>query len=207
MSATKIRFATAAAVLLTSSMAMAQLELTSNGGFEAGDVSDWVSFPTGDSSFEVTGDVNSGSFAGEVINLATGSAAVIKQANLGIGVVNPGDEITVSFAAKGTFGDGGVSFIEFFSELDGGGTSAAEILGTVAPSSVYQDYSFTTIAGPDVSGGVTLQLTATTGAIIGSTAQLFIDDVSVSVAIPEPSTTLLAGLGLLAGVVRRRVGC
>lgn len=189
-------------------MAMA-LELTSNGGFEAGDTSDWVSFPTGNSTFGVTGDANSGVFAGELINLASGSAAVIKQANLGIGLVNPGDEITVSFSAKGEGVAGGVSFAEFFSELDGGGTSAAEIF-TGAPlllTDQYQDFMFTTTAGPDVSGGVTLQLTATTGANIGSTMSLFIDDVSVSIAIPEPSTTLLAGLGLLAGAVRRRVAC
>lgn len=209
MSTSIIRFTAVAAVLLSSSMAMAMIELTSNGGFEAGDISDWVSFPTGSSTFGVTGDANSGSFAGELVNTASGSAAVIKQANLGIGLVNPGDEITISFAAKGAGVLGGVSFAEFFSELAGGGVSAAQIL-TGAPlmlTDTYQTFNFTTIAGPDVSGGVTLQLTATTGANIGSTMSLFIDDVSVSIAIPEPSTTLLAGLGLLAGVVRRRVGC
>lgn len=191
------------AALALASSASAQIELTSNGGFEAGDVSDWVSFPTGDSTFDVTADANSGAWAGEVLNLATGSAAVIKQANLGIGTVSPGQEITISFAAKGTFGVGGVSFIEFFSELDGGGTSSAEILGTVTPSDTYLPYSFTTTAGPDVSGGVTLQFTATTGAVIDSTAQLFVDDVSVTV-IPEPATATLVSLLGLGLTARRR---
>ena len=42
-------------------------------------------------------------------------------------------------------------------------------------------FSFTTSAGPNVSGGVTLQLTATTGAVIGSVAQVSYDNASVTV--------------------------
>ncbi len=53
---------------------------------------------------------------------------VIKQANRGIGLVNPGDEVTISFDYRGTTSAGGVIFAEFFSELSGGGTSKAEIL-------------------------------------------------------------------------------
>lgn len=201
------------AVAACSQLSATQIELTTNGGFETGDTSGWQYFPTGSSSFNVTNDAAPGStFAAELFNNAPGSAAVIKQANLGIGQVSPGDTVSISFYAKGSGADGGVSFAEFFSELDGGGTSANEILfggGPLALTNEYQLFQTTAIAGPDVSGGVTLQLTATTGAIQGSTQVLFLDNVSVSIEgtpIPEPASVILAGVGLLGvvGVARYR---
>ncbi|MEM8712428.1 MAG: hypothetical protein AAGG01_15860, partial [Planctomycetota bacterium] len=169
--------------LLLAASASAQ-ELTMNGGFETGDTSSWVSFPTATSTFEVVMDSNSGSFGGRVNNVDQGASAVIKQANIGVGMVNPGDMINISFAAKGSFGIGGVAFAEFFSELTGGGVSSAEILGgaPLALTNDWQTFTFTAIAGPDVSGGVTLQFAAITGAVSGSTSELFVDDASVTLA-------------------------
>lgn len=200
---TASRFVAAAAVTSLVPM-MASANFATNGDFETGDTAGWESFPTGSSVFEAqTSDVDSGIYSGRVFNDATGSAAVIKQANVGIGSIVPGDPITVTFRAKGNFEAGGVSFAEFFSELDGGGTSAAEIFGG-APlplTSSYETYTFNTVAGPDVSGGVTLQFTATTGANVGSTAELFVDSVSIT---PEPATAAMFGLGGLAMLRRRK---
>ncbi|MFK7882864.1 MAG: PEP-CTERM sorting domain-containing protein [Phycisphaerales bacterium] len=183
------------------------LELTTNGGFETGDTTGWEYFATPASTFAADGsDPFAGSFAGNLENLTDGSAAVIKQANIGIGLVNAGDEVTISFWAKNINGVGGVNFAEFFSEVDGGGTSSAEILGGAplfASDTDWTFYEFTTFAGPDVSGGVTLQFTATTGAVIGSTSQLLIDDVSVSI-VPAPASVALMGLGGLVAGRRRR---
>ena len=197
-------FAMSITLALTVS-AHANIELTTNGGFETGDTSGWVEFPTANSTFNISTDPNSGVYSAEIFNNDPASAAVVKQANLGIGLVSPGDEVMISFAAKGSFAEGGVSFAEFFSEVDGGGTSSNEILsgGPLALSDTYQDFAFTTTAGPDVTGGVTLQFTATTGGATGSTAVVFIDDVSVTV-VPEPASALLACLFAAAGVARRR---
>ena len=183
----------------------AQIELTTNGGFEAGDTSGWDSFPTLGSSFNVTSDANSGDFAGELFNDVEASGALIKQANIGVGVVNPGDEITISFAAKGSTANGGVVFAEFFSEIDGGGVSMSEILsgGPLPLTDTYQMFSFTTNAASDVSGGVTLQFGAITGAVQDSVAVLFIDDVSVTV-IPAPGAVALLGVGGVVATRRRR---
>jgi MYXO-CTERM domain-containing protein len=188
-----------------STTAMAGIELTSNGGFELGNVDGWDSFPSPSSTFGVSGDAFSGAFSGELNNTAEASSAVIKQANIGIGTVSAGQEVNISFWAKGSAGIGGVSFAEFFSEVDGGGVSSAVLLGG-APLFVGSDwsfYSFTTNAGPDVSGGVTLQFAAVTGAVSGSTMQLFVDDVSVTV-VPAPTSAVLIGLGGLAATRRRR---
>lgn len=180
------------------------IELTSNGGFEAGDTSGWVSFPTANSTFNLTNDAASGSFAAEVFNNDLASSAVVKQANLGVGLVNPGDEVTISFAAKGEGAIGGVAFAEFFSEISGGGVSSSQILGggPLTLTGEYQTFNFTTTAGPDVSGGVTLQFAAVTGGATGSVSVLFIDSASVSV-IPEPAAALLASLAIAGGCLRR----
>lgn len=196
-------------MLVVSVMVGAQasaVELASNGGFETGDTTDWVSFPTVSSSFTaITDDPKSGSYAGRIFNDAPASAAVVKQANVGIGVVTPGADITISFWGRGAGEAGGVQFAELFSELDGGGTSSAEILGG-APlflTDQWQFFTFDATAGPDVSGGITLQFTATTGGAIGSTAETVIDDVSISV-VPEPAALTALALGGLLALRRRR---
>jgi hypothetical protein len=198
--------AAAAAVAFTAG-ASAQVELTSNGDFELGNVSGFVSFPTANSTFATTTDSASGQFAGRITNPDTAAGAVVKQANIGIGEVSAGETLDISFDAKGTFVDGGVAFAEFFSELSGGGTSSNVILGGgplfTATETAYQTFNFQVVTGADVSGGVTLQFVATTGGAPNSFADLFIDNVSVS-TIPEPTSAALLGLGGLALMARRR---
>ena len=159
-------------------------DITTNGGFELGDTSGWLDFLTPGASFTATMDANSGTFGGELLNPDPAAGNVIKQANLGVGSVQPGDTIVISFAAKGEGAVGGIVFAEFFSEIAGGGTSSNEFLGggPLSLSTDWQNYCFSTVAGPDVSGGVTLQFAAVTGAASGSFSNLSIDDVSVKIS-------------------------
>lgn len=194
------------AVLAIAGMSTAAYgNFATNGGFEAGDTSGWEYFPTAGSTFNVTNDSNSGSFAAELFNPSPASGAVIKQANVGIGNINPGDTIEISFAAKGSFAIGGVLFAELFSEIDGGGVSQSQILSGgplfVADQTEWTQFSFTATAGPDVSGGITLQFAAVTGADPNSVAVAFIDDVVIT---PTPGSLAIFGLAGLAGMRRRR---
>ncbi len=185
------------------------------------DIIGWQYFASGNSTFGVTTDAASGMFAGVLDNQASGSAALIKQANVGVGIVTPGQQITIRFDAKGDGVNGGVHFAEFFSEIDGGGVSSSVILGggplfPPPTSGGYQSYSFMTTTGAIVSGGVTLQLVATTGANIGSTSRLQIDNVSILAGgvelainggfetIPEPTSAALLALGGVGLLLRRR---
>jgi hypothetical protein len=197
--------------LFAASAQAAIVELTTNGGFETGDFTGWTQFPNG--GFQGISSVNpsSGSFSANLsADFPTNS--LIKNANIGIGIVNPGDEITISFDMRGVTQIGGIVFAEFFSELDGGGVSAAEILGggPLFGSTDWVTYDFTTFAGANVDGGVTLQLGAVCGGDIGCLSDVYFDNVSVTVdaapAVPVPAAVWLFGSGLLGliGVARRK---
>ena len=183
------------------------IDVAVNGSFDSGDTTGWTYFPTASSSFDViSSDFDSAPFSAILLNSTFASAAVIKQANVGVGTVNPGDQIEICFAAKGFFGNGGVAFAELFSEISGGGVSQSEILGggPLAITSNWQNYTFATTAGPDVSGGITLQFAAVTGAVPGSVSVLLLDSVRIKV-VPEPSSLALLSLCGLGLVRRRRV--
>ena len=80
-------------------------------------------------------------------------------------------------------GAGGIVFVELFSELSGGGTSKAEIYtnAPLSPTADWQSFSWTTTLGPDVSGGVTLQLKASCGPVEGCGVDVYFDSVTIVV--------------------------
>jgi hypothetical protein len=162
-------------------------ELTTNGDFEAGDLSDWTLFCATGTCEATMAQANGGSWSGRVVTTATPADPLIKQANIGIGTVTANSEVSISFDLYGSLtGDGGVVFAEFFSELSGGGTSKTEILGggPLVPTAAWVPYSYTVTTGDDVSGGVTLQLKAGCGAVAGCVADAYFDNVSVTVTNP-----------------------
>lgn len=201
------------AVAFTLSAGAAQaVNVQVNGGFETGDLSGWTGFPTGPGQQSVTNvNCSVGTFCGSINNDVTFSNSLFKQANVGIGVVAPNSPYTVTFDARGSYAvPGGVAFAEFFSELAGGGTSGGGILGGAplainADPNVWTSFSFSGITGPDVSGGVTLQLGATNGP--GFPTTMFYDNIVIDVtAVPVPAAVWLFGSGLvgLIGVARRK---
>jgi hypothetical protein len=166
-------------------------ELTTNGDFETGTLDGWTLFcggPNAGSCSATAAQKNGGVYSGNLVaSVPAGggppSFPLMKQANIGIGTVQPNSTATISFDLFGSLsGAGGVFFAEFFSELSGGGTSSSVILGgaPLFPNGTWTTYTFNTPTGNDVSGGVTLQLKADCGANPGCTVDAYIDNVSVT---------------------------
>jgi len=157
-------------------------ELTTNGGFELGSLEGWTTFCDGpnNGSCEATdAEANGGSYSGRVVTAGAPANPLIKQANVGVGIVTANSPITISFDLKGTLsGDGGVVKAEFISEFSGGGGSL-DPLGTLFPTDEWVSYSFETTTGGDVGGGVTLQLVAVCGAVAGCGVDAYFDNVSI----------------------------
>lgn len=156
--------------------------LATNGGFESGDFSCVQQFANGGTQSIVTTNPAAGTYAARLEVTATNADTVIKFANLAPGTFTVGQTIYVAFDYRGAVTPGGVGFAEFFSEIMGGGTSAAEILpgGTLTPNAdpaTWTNFRATALTGPDTSGGITLQLKAASGA---GTADFYFDNVCVS---------------------------
>ena len=193
-------------------------ELAVNGDFETGDTSSWTTFldPPNNGSFAATtAQANGGSYSGNLVadtSVASPSFPVVKQANVGAGLLVAGQAINVSFDLFGSLaGAGGVFFAKGFSEVSGGGTSKSELFsgGPLFPNGTWTTYNFTHIAGPDISGGFTLQLKTDCGANPGCVVDAYIDNVSITAdvpAVPVPAAVWLFGSGLLGlvGVARRK---
>ena len=216
--------AMAAAMLLCTGAAQAGFQdIAINGGFETGSFNDgsenasWQVFNNNGTSAITSVNPSSGTYAAN-LNVPVRSQIdppadpLIKNANLGAGLLTPGASITVTWDMRGSLeGAGGVIFAELFSELAGGGTSKAEIYtgGPLAPNDSWTPYSWTTTLGPDVDGGVTLQLKASCGPVEGCGVDAYFDNVTISTdvaAVPVPAAVWLFGSGLLGliGVARRK---
>lgn len=157
-------------------------ELTVNGDLETGTLDGWTVFDNG-GTVAVSSPGSTGNFAVNVDASGKPIGATIKQANLGAGQLTPGQVVTVTFDWKGTAATGGVVDAVLFSELSGGGVSAtAPILsGGAVPANWTTVGPLNITTGTDVSGGVTLQITAICGADAGCVSNLFFDNVSITV--------------------------
>lgn len=159
--------------------------LAVNGDFETGDFSCMQQFVNGGTQRITDANPASGTYALNLEVVTPDSDTVVKFANLTPGDFNVGETIHISLDMRGSVTAGGVAFVEFFSELEDGGTSAAEILfggGPIFPDpapATWVNFRTTAVTGSDTSGGITLQLKAASGA---GTADIYFDNVCVSKA-------------------------
>jgi len=156
-------------------------QLAVNGDIEAGDLSSWTLNQNGGA---ITADntQNSGSTWSVHVVAGPGNNPSLSLAGLAVGTVVPGDTIDVSFDMCGSAASGGVIFPALLSEF-GGGTGADRVnLDTIAaPPSVWTRFNYSQAAGSNVTGGVSLQLDVVCGADAICAADVFFDNVSVTI--------------------------
>jgi hypothetical protein len=170
-----------AASVLAIGVADAQ-NLLINPGFEDGDLSGWVlAGESGSSSVSVVADNGPsapGTNAAFVDNQAEALGLTIKQTTAP-GSGGPGT-VFYSFDLKvGVAELGGVFFVEIFAEQIGVGIiGASGLLGNFSPA------DWTSFSGqfeaPTGTDFFTIQFTAVTGAEVGSTSTMFLDNVDLN---------------------------
>lgn len=201
--------------------------LTGNGGFEvaggggATDSDLWEEFAgglPGTLSERDSTNPASGSWAHHIVaigDVTAGASAGITQntiTDVGLPSLQEGTAVTASFDADLFLGVAGVAFGEF-SVLNGDGSIVATT-GPVALADTlpgYEPYTLPPLLvpafgpGPNSVYAAFLNINVAAGAVDGSLADAFVDNVEViGELIPEPTTAALAGVVAFGLVTRRR---
>jgi hypothetical protein len=209
--------AIAATMMMCTGAAQAVVtELAVNGGFETGDLTGWTIFDSTNSGngglITVTSPGSSSTFAGNTNANdplpGIGHNPALKQANVGIGLLTPGQAVTVSFDWRADAVD--VVYAALHSEQAGGGASSTATLldGTSGPGS-WTPFSQVVILGSDVTEGISLELVAICGGVPGCVSNIYWDNISITAdiaTVPVPAAAWLFGSALLGlgGVARKR---
>lgn len=195
--------------ILIGNTALAQ-NLIQNPSFATGDLTDWT--PLGATSGATVSVIPTG---GDPTGDYAWLNNTLEANNLALSQVTPngsavGAGITVNYSFDllgGNQAAGGVDFIHIFDENASGGviSQGPGLLGPYFPSaSSWTPYSgsFTTVAGSD---HLYIEFDATTGANTGSTDQMGVDNVMLSITpVPEPMTLSLAAMGMFGFWAFRR---
>ena len=151
------------------------------GDFEAGNLDDWEVFDNG-GTIALTSPGSDGTGSAVSLNVTAPGNPTLKQTGIGAGTLTPNQAFAVTFDWKGTAANGGVIDFQVFSEQDGGGVTKADLVqgGDAFPAdwTTVGPLNFTT--GPDVAGGLTVQITAICGGAAGCVSDLFIDNVVIT---------------------------
>ncbi|MGD0060249.1 MAG: PEP-CTERM sorting domain-containing protein [Verrucomicrobiia bacterium] len=199
--------ASAALVLVAGQVSAANL--VQNPGFETGDTTDWSVLGASDGSAYVNvqtpdnGPSAPGTYDAYMYNVIPAANLALQQSTA-LGDANAGT-VTYSLDLKVDSSlVGGVVFIHFW-DINSTGGVIDQGPGLKGPyfNSSWQTYTGTWVAPANVDH-FEVEIDCTTGAGAGSTEAIEVDNVSLTQAVPEPTTLTLVGLGMVGAVLGLR---
>lgn len=120
------------------------------------------------------------------------------------GSVTPNTVYTLGLYSEATYGVGGIGQAQLEFMNSSGGVIATDFLPNL-PSSATYTYSSGSFTAPPNSSAAFVLIGAITGAISGSTSQVYVDDVTLtSASTPEPASIALLIVGGAGLMARRR---
>lgn len=210
-----------ATLLLAGTAGAATTNGIANGGFEAPPpdgnwlAAGWMTAPTGN-PVQLSSDAHSGSFSALLTVPRGDGASVLFQDSVGHGGLSPldagnvGDTPTLSFWAKGDVGANGDLYLtlRYMGAAGGPVTAVAQHFSV---SAGWTQYTFLSAAAvPAGATSLFFELTSAAGAQVGGRVNaVYLDDVQFNLTtapVPEPETyaLLIAGLGVVGAIARRR---
>jgi len=160
-------------------------ELATNGDIESGDLTcfdvftDFGGVATADDTENHT---DGGTWSIHAVSNGNRASTVIKQSFLAAGTVENGDTIDVSFWMKGTAGAGGVINPKVIAEGAGDAAVGFELVPNIpVPGADWTLHSYSQLVNADVTRGVTFEIAVVCADIAECTADVFIDDISVTI--------------------------
>lgn len=199
----------AAAALVLVAGQVSAANLVQNPGFETGDTTDWSVLGASDGSAYVNvqtpdnGPSAPGTYDAYMYNVIPAANLALQQSTA-LGDANAGT-VTYSLDLKVDSSlVGGVVFIHFW-DINSTGGVIDQGPGLKGPyfNSSWQTYTGTWVAPANVDH-FEVEIDCTTGAGAGSTEAIEVDNVSLTQAVPEPTTLTLVGLGMVGAVLGLR---
>ncbi|MDG1373809.1 MAG: hypothetical protein P8P38_00545 [Flavobacteriaceae bacterium] len=159
-------------------------DISSNGGFETGDLEGWTLYDNGGSATLDNTEAQTGDWCVKLFASApSGLNPTLKQERKAAGSIVVGDKVQVTFSYKGSLtGESGTVSIQSFVEATNGASQIETF--DVTPTNTWQTFTTTytvtgALQGGDVSGGITMEFVAICGGVAGCSSTLYLDDISL----------------------------
>ena len=159
-------------------------DISSNGGFETGDLEGWTLYDNGGSATLDNTEAQTGDWCVKLFASApSGLNPTLKQERKAAGSIVVGDKVQVTFSYKGSLtGESGTVSIQSFVEATNGASQIETF--NVTPTNTWQTFTTTytvtgALQGGDVSGGITMEFVAICGGVSGCSSTLYLDDISL----------------------------